>query len=247
MRRGITAIDILTYFSLVSVYLILAAVLIAGANGYILNRRTWRFEQTGTIILATKQTPAAVRVNTTKEHVAKRSPVKLTYLLPGWYSVSVTKAGFVPWRKTFFLQPGQVIVESSVKLFSTISQPAPVSAENRKIWDRTMALQQFSDLDIRGSEIWVKPVIRSYPFIGIGDNFALVSRFSQPVQNARWTPDNAHIVFQLGKELRVIDRDGGNDLVLATLATSDAVAFGVTSDYQYLLFQDQGQIWQRGL
>jgi hypothetical protein len=222
---------------LVVLYLVSATLIIAYANGYVFDLSTQRLEHTGIINLTVKQMPVAVVVNG-KKKLYKRTPINLSYLFPGDYTVEIQKDGYFTWSKVMHVPSGQVVINPFIKLFYTKSPPTPASQNDIDFLTSRVKPAIVTDLDVRGNEIWVKPVIRTYPFIVTDDHFTLIGRFSEPVDDAVWNPDKTHVVYQRGLDLHIMDRDGSNDHVLTSLNTAGPTTFAISNDGDRLIYKD---------
>lgn len=220
-------------------------MLIASANGYLFNVRTRTFESTGVIALTVEQRPVMVGLNGTRT-LANGEITKFTNLFPGYYDLDVAKEGFSTWRKTVELKPGQALTYPSVRLF--LAHPKILSAS--QVERTALLLNQApadTELDIRGHEIWVKPIISYYPIKNVSNDFALIARYSSGPTDVSWYPGKSHIVMQINDEIRIIDRDGSNDTLLVDLVTSDPTQFIVTEDGGRLIYRDGEQFFTRPL
>ncbi len=229
-------------------FLFLGGLVVASANGYVLNRQTFRFESTGIVSLTTRQTPIMVSVNG-KKKIYKKAPVNLSYLLPGRYSIEVSKPGYVTWGRSFTVFPGEVIINPSVVLFwadgaTTEATPSQITLLQQQAIE---ANQDTSDLDVRGSELWTKPITRTYPITIAADQFNLIGRYASPILSAQWLPGKGQVLYQLGDEIRVIDRDGGNDITLVKLNSSTPTDYVATKNGSILIYRDSTNYFQRQL
>ncbi len=222
---------------IVLLFLTSATFILGYANGYLVDISSGRVERTGIINLTVKQMPVIVSVNG-KEKEYTRTPINLSYLFPGDYTVDIKKDGYFTWSRVMQVPSGQVIINPFIKLFFATSAKDPASLE-----DVTFLINQekpvlVTDLDVRDNEIWVKPIIRTYPFVVASDHFALIGRFSEPIASAVWNPDKTHVIYQRGLDIHVMDRDGSNDHVLLTLQNAGATEFAVTNNGQRLIYRD---------
>ncbi len=226
-----------------AIFLLLAGFIIIGANGYRWDISHLSVEQTGLISLTVK--PERVIASIDGKTKPYRSPIKFAYLLPGYHTVEVHKAGYLPWTKNIHVDPGEAVVEPFVTLFLANGLVQPASVENMALLQRHAADTVDSDMDIRSNEIWIKPLSRTYPFQVVSDRFALVSRFALPLEHAMFMPGKKHVLFQTDGEIRLMGRDGSNDIVLVTLQKSEPTDFTVTNDGRWLVYRDGNTIWQK--
>lgn len=217
-------------------FLILAAFLVASANGVMYNPKTKSFETTGIIALLTTDPPYTLIVDGVKTKIGKKE-IKITNLFSGLHSVVLEKDGYYSWSTIDNIQPGFTTIHSGIRLFLRDYKPLPATpGQIEEITDQSPAKE--TDLDIRSNEIWVKPVVSVYPITLYGSELQLVARYSQPVVGARWFPGKNQIVLQLGNEIRAIDRDGGNDTVLIQLQAINPTEFGIIDGGRSLVYRD---------
>lgn len=236
---------------MVFLFLLFSTVLIASANGFLFDRQTMQFEMTGIINLTVKQQPVNVTLNGKSKKYTSGN-IRLTYLLPGSYTIDVAKTGYVTWSKTIDLNSGQAVLNPFVFLFPADPEIKP--ATSAQIADLTEAQKtpyEHPDMDIRGNEVWVKPISRTNPFTITADNYELIGRFISPVLGARWFEGKnrvpTHVVFQVDKEIRIMDRDGSNDITLVTLKSGNPTPFMIDQENKILIYQDGDQVFQRPL
>jgi len=224
---------ILLWTLIVTSFLFFATVLILEAYGYRLDVRTWRIEPTGTIIIDGLPRQAQLRVN--NELKPEDLPVKLAKLLPGAYEISLSRNNYQTWSKTFNLQGGQAIEIKRVLLFLNEPKPAETTRNLALAELQKNFLNQSQPIKMQGNEIWYQE--------------KLVTRFSALPTGAILTNERNHIIFQLGRELRVMDLDGTNNFRLITLYSDETVAFALFADnlmldFDKLVWAEGGKIWE---
>jgi hypothetical protein len=197
------------------------------ANGYRLNRQTWRLEMAGLIALdGLPKQQVEVKVNgRVKSNVL---PFKIAKVLPGSYYIEVSKPGYSGWSKNVRITEGQAHEER--KLYLYYSNPSiNLSTSNRTVETvKNDAQKQSTNIAIIDNEIWYQE--------------KLLTRFSQAPQSAIISDDKYHIFFQVGNELRVIELDGTNNTKLFDLPTSEKVTF---VDYSNkIVFVDQEKVYE---
>lgn len=218
-------------------FLILATLLVASANGVMYNPKTKSFETTGIIALLTTDPPYTLIVDGVKTKTGKKEK-KITNLFTGLHSVVLEKEGYYSWSTIDNVRPGFTTIHNGIRLFLQDSQPVAASQDQINAL-QNQVLEIETDLDIRSNEIWAKPLVAVYPITLYGDQLELIARYSQPVIGAQWFPGKNQILLQLGNEIRVIDRDGGNDTVLVELASPDPTDFMVLDNGRDLIYLDQ--------
>jgi hypothetical protein len=246
-----TVVSFFAQAVIVLLFLLISTAVIVSANGYYFNQNTFRFEETGVITLDVKNVPVTVRL----DDVAKdytREEIPLPYLLPGQYTVAIEKAGYFPWTKTFQLQAGEAVTNPWIVLFpsNTLSKIA-TPEQKAQLAEDTSSKADYTDMDVRGNELWVKPVVRTYPIAVPAEQFELIGRYSNPINQAIWYEGRnrirSHIMFQLDREIHIIERDGSNDTLLATLGSDTSEPFTVTSDGKTLIYQDGDTVYQKAI
>lgn len=217
----------------VSVGLIVVAIslgIISYARGYRLDLSTYKFVKTGVLYLEFEPHDVTVTWN---NYSKERSSNFLENLLPGFYNIIISKKGYTPWQLKLQVQSesvndfGKIILFRSDIAVSILSDPDKI-ALLRTPTD-ALATNAPDQLLYNEHEIWV------------GDR--LVTRFAETIQKAVWYPDLSHIVYQQGKEIRIIEGNGQNDTLLATLSTDKPTVFTIGNRSSELYFQD-GEIYK---
>ncbi len=198
------------------------------AEGYRVDFATMKIVKTGVLYLEFE--PHDVTINWDGQS-RNESTSFVESLSPDFYSVSVTKTGFTPWDLQLQVLSQSVNDYSKIVLFRS-SIPVVNLTDQNKIAilnapTDVLASNAPDQLLFNAHEIWV------------GNQ--LVTRFAAPIQNAIWYPDLAHILYQQGKEIRVIEADGQNDTLLATLSSDKPTIFAVGNRGIELYFLDNGQ------
>lgn len=226
------------------VFIVAVVVVVVSASGYRFNLQTFKFSHTG--LIAVNYTPQDAKVTLNGQPVTSSSgATTIDYLLPGRYTVDISKPGYNNWEETFFVEAEKAYINTSIILYRT---DAPIAATADQVTTFSALGANNSDsIDIRGNEIWVKPAIRTSPILVTQSNLALIARYSQPAVSPFWTDDKMHIVFQLGNSIHVIDRDGSNDVTLATLDSADPVKMAIINNSQTLIYQVGETYFQRAL
>lgn len=205
---------ILLWTVIITSFLFFATLLVLEAYGYKIDQKNWRLEATGTIVVDGLPRTAELTVN--NELRREDLPIKLAKLLPGSYEISLAQNGYQTWSKTFRLEGGQAIEAKRVLLF--FSEPK-IAETTRNITVEELQknfASQSQLVKIQDNELWY--------------NDKLVTRFSTAPAGAILTNERNHIIFQLGREIRVMDIDGTNNFKLITLPDESAVAFALFAD-----------------
>jgi hypothetical protein len=245
------AIELVLRTIIVLSFLIVSGVVIASANGYLFNPESLSFEETGIINLTVSPTPVDVSLNGKKKTYVK-DYINLVYLLPGQYTIEITKAGYMTWNRNVYLRAGEAVVNPWVTLFWADGHTSPATAAHVSLLEGLSDTpENYADLDVRSHELWVSPLTRTYPIPAAGDTMELIGRFSNPIDRAVWYSGRSrlhtHIIFQTGNEIRIVDRDGSNDHLLVTLNQTTPTLFTVSDDNKYLIYRDGEAAFERQL
>ena len=205
---------ILLWIFIIVSFSLLALFVLYEANGYRVDFNAWRLEQTGLIYI--DGVPKQVEVKFNNKTVSSVLPLKIPKILPGRYAVSVTKEGYSTWSKNILVQSGQAFEYRTINLYLLSPE---IKETTRKIQADTIKndqKDQSSQVIVKDNEIWYKE--------------KLVTRFSESPKGAILTDDHGHIMFQLGKELRVIELDGANNTKIFDFPTTDPYTYALYTD-----------------
>lgn len=155
----------------------------------------------------------------------------LTNLSPGRYQIIIERPDYQPWETTTDLEPGEALSYPDIILF--LKQPVAVVVENAeaKIYESVLSHpERFqAGLQVFGNEVWA--------------NEKLVTRYSEPVKQALWLPDNVHILIQLADSLHVVERTGGHDIILLAFAVDTPITrFAPLVGGEKLIIQSVGKL-----
>ncbi len=208
-------------------FLFFSTLIVLKANGYQLNWHYWKVIKTGIIVLEGEPRDVNIKVN---QKYLINLPLRLANVSPGSYEVTVSKTGYHSWQKSFDVPSGKAAIFNDIILFR--EDPSVTPAPNltpqqvvNEYQDRTQSIE------IKGNEIFYQ-----------GN---LVTRFGSQILAAAIYPDNQHFVVQLGNEIRVIDLDGTNNILLFNLAVQEPTAITFRDNGRTIIFLDNGQIEAR--
>ena len=199
------------------------------AEGYRLNLTNMKVVKTGVLYLSTDPKGATIYLNDKK--LDEKTP-SAQNLQAGNFYASVEMPGYKTWSATFKINSGLVTQFDQIVLFkdnpeiSNLSDQRKIDLLNSPV-DFLANTNGKNSLVDNGYEIW--------------QNNSLVTRFSTPVNNVVWYSDMQHILYQQGKEIRVIEKSGINDTLLVTLSSQDPVHFTVNGRGDELYFLDGEQ------
>ena len=223
MRHRRLILTGLFWGSLTVLFLLLSASLGLVAAGYQFDWSSRRLQKTGLLYLAGEPRTATVTIN--GERVADRLPLRLPTVFPGEYDVVIEKDGYIPWRKTFSIAPGQARAQFSIKLF--LREPEVSTVTDPELIQHVKENTDPSPL-IVGRELRY--------------NSHLVTRVSGTLLDATLSNDRAHIFFQIDREIRVIELDGTNERLLFTLEAARPAQLIPVEDDRELLLLDGGVV-----
>ncbi|HLC44024.1 MAG TPA: hypothetical protein VJK08_02795 [Patescibacteria group bacterium] len=198
------------------------------AEGYRLNFSTFKIVKTGVVYLDFQPNDVTVTWNNLSK---KESSNFVKNLTPGFYNFSISKPGFTPWQLQLQVQSQSVNDYNEIILFRSDIVTSNLSDTNKIAFlnapTDVLASNAPDQLLSNAHEIWI--------------GSQLVTRFAEPLQRAIWYPDLSHIVFQQGKEIRVIESSGQNDTLLATLSSEESTVFNIGNRGTELYFKDGDQ------
>ena len=205
---------------------VLALSVLFYAQGNRFDFKTFQTIKTGQISIEYLPRDSQIYINDKRVEVAKSFAKNLS---PGWYLFKVAKEGYTPWQVNLNIASRSVNIYKNVMLFKSSPQ-IEVLTDQRKIStlsgpsDQLASRGDKNGLFANGFEIWLDQKI--------------VARFSTQINQVVWYSDRAHILYQQGKEIRVIEKNGMNDTLLATLSKETPTRFAVSSDGVELYFLD---------
>ncbi|MCL5407175.1 MAG: PEGA domain-containing protein [Patescibacteria group bacterium] len=214
------------WFVLITSFIIVAIGIQLKANGYKINWKTLKLVQTGMISLDSVPDSAQVKINGKTD--SQTLPRKIRDLAPGYYDVIISAPGYQPWQKTILVQPGKASLYQYIVLFLEKPEEAvvPTGITNENLKNDFQSQSQ--NLKISSSEIYFQD--------------KLVTRSSQNIAGAILYPDNNHIVFQQNNEIRAVDTDGSNNLLLFKLSASTSSSFILKNNGKTIYYLDQDKI-----
>lgn len=195
------------------------------AEGYRFNYKNFKIFKTG--VLAISCYPKDVTVKLNSRIKSDKTPYSAN-LLPGHYSIEISKPGFVTWSQTVRVESEMVENFKSTVLFrekpeiATLTDQKLINSLNSPI--DSLAIGNKSGIYHSDYEIW------------LDDN--LVTRFSEPILKAIWYADKQHIIYQQGDQIRVIEITGTNDTLLVDLNNSTRTNFIINDKGDELFYKD---------
>lgn len=200
------------------------------AEGYRLNVKNFKIIKTGMASFSVYPRDSKVFLDSKLVFTGSkfRTSAFSVNLTPGYYTARVEHDGFKTWNSEFKIESGFVSDYKSIVLFKSEIIPKPltdqrkISALNAPV-DSLATQSTNSPINI-GPEIWLSN--------------KLVTRFSAPVLSAKWYSDEYHILFQIGNEIRVMDKNGSNNILLITLKQDTNTNYNVNYQGDELYYID---------
>jgi len=212
--------------SIVSLIILVASIsLIFYGFGYKFDWKNFSIKHTGIIYLSFQPKDADVFIDNEKK--SESSPFDYN-LLPGRYSVSIKHDGYYAWDSSIIIEADKVLSVKNVVLFrehpeiNQVTEQSEIDAINTP-YDSLVKNPQ-GDLSSNNYEIW------------IGDK--LVTRYSTPISNVVWYPGREYVAYQQNDVIRIVNKDGVNDVKLVDLSDNLASKFIFSWDGAYLLYKD---------
>lgn len=206
-------------------FIFFSGLIILKANGYQLNWRYWKLIKTGMIVLDGDPQDVSIKIN---QKYLEGMPLRMANVSPGSYEITVSKDGYHSWQKNFEVPAGKAVTATNIILYL---QPAK-DAQTPTNLNAQQVLNEYQNraegIEIKDTEIYWQ-----------GN---LVTRFDSQILAAVMYPDSEHLVFQQGNEIRIIDLDGTNNILLFNLQSSEPSAITFRDNGRTLVFLDGGQI-----
>lgn len=215
-------------FSVLLLIVAISLYLIFYSQGLKINLKTFKIYKTGLLLIEADSLPDKVTINGENYTGKKQFFVNL---LPGSYSVTVSKSGFVTWNKEVVIKRDLISSNQKVILFKenpeilTLTETSKIDLINAP--NSILAENATDNMAFNDYEIWI--------------GTKLVTRFSTPITNVKWHTDLEHILFQLGDEIRIIDSNGFNNTLLVKLSNNQSTKFQIGGRGSELYFLDSGE------
>lgn len=210
-----------------AIIILVSAYLILIANGYKIHYQTKSIQKTGMIYLKSQPKDADVYIN--DKLADSKTPFKLGEIFADRYHAKISKEGYWDWQKTFNVEVGKTSSNEYIQLFLKEPQVMPTTDEEKKSFANLLQDWPAKGLEIKNtSEIWFNDVY--------------ITRFSQEIKNLTWHTDLKHIIFQINKEILIMEPDGANVTRLISLESDQKSRFLIIDNGKMLFYQDGDQI-----
>ena len=195
------------------------------SQGYRINWTNMSVYKTGVILIGVS--PRADRIIVNNDEYKNTSFVSKE-AVSGIYNVRVEKEGYSSWEGRVRVIPEVLYDLRDIKLFrlnpTVVEMTDQKKIEYLNLPTDVLVLNAEKGLTFGEYEIWLDNV--------------LITRFSEPISGVSWFYDMDHIMFQIGDEIRIIDKSGYNSATLATLSSDAKTKFAVGGRGKELYFYD---------
>lgn len=170
-------------------------LLVSRAMGYRYNFQIGRWQKTGMIIMTTD--PRGSKLKLDGQSYVINQDTRIPNVLPGKYRLQISKTGYQPWNESVTINPGFVAHIEPITLF--LDGAIDVTPTERAI--ALLANPPVNDtVRIVDNEIWYRT--------------KFVSRFANIPSNAVLYSTGNHILYALGKQIRMAEINGTHDFLL---------------------------------
>lgn len=202
---------VLTIYVFFSLVILSSFWIIFRANGYRLMTSPIRIVKTSVISVDVHpKIGADIYINNNLQRVGLADFIDLA---PGRYALRVEKGGYKSWETTVDLPAGQAVRFASLTLL--YSEPKLLTLTPTEEQAAQSALDQIDrfqrGLQVFEGELWASD--------------ELVTRYSQPIKQAVWLPDEQHLLVLERTTLHYFDLESRQDTVLLTLPIANDVRF----------------------
>lgn len=227
-RRNRIAQILIGQLSVALLIVLISLALIIYSQGWRINFKNFKIYKTGLIYLMINPTPEKIYIGD-KEFKGKNE--FYLNLIPGDYTLKITKDGFNDWTENIKINEEMVLSYKNVLLFSKNPSVSELTDQSKIDYlntpDNSLAENAKNKLAYNKYEIWTD------------DN--LVTRFSEPIENVAWYPDYEHIIYQQGNQIKIVDKDGFNENILVNLSSLSSTRFVVGGKGRELYFIDNAR------
>jgi len=205
--------------------ILLASCLIFYAMGYRINFKNYTINKIGILSLAFVDHPESITIDGKEYKNGNNFYIGLT---PGNYQVTAKKEGHHDWHSEYYIKSG--LVEKQENIIFIEKEPNIEETSDQGIINRinspntSLATSDKRELSHNDYEMW------------LGKD--LLTRYSENIQGVKWFPGNSYIAFQMGSEIRIIDKRGKNDTLLVKLENPSITKFAFKSNGRELYYRD---------
>lgn len=223
---------ILKYIVYVLIIGLTSTYLIMLSYGYRINFQAKKIQKTSVIYLASL--PRSVNVYINNKLLSDATPLRYTYVFPGYYDVKLEKEGYYDWEKSFNVIPDYISQDSDVIMILKDRPETEILDNDKENYLKELQSEDKQKNASKGLEV------KNGSEIYINDKY--VTRLSSEIKNIVWYADNQHIIYQADDKIYFMDIDGTNSKLLVQLPGKDKSEFISTSEGRYLVYKYQDKI-----
>ena len=209
--------------------LLLAGSILFYAQGYRFNWKSMKLVRTGIVDIVSYPKSAQVYID---NKLRDDTTPFAENLLPGVYDIEVKKDGYVNWSTAFRVEAEKVTSFDNIVLFKK-DPNLEILTDSRKIDLLNSPVDYLAgsnqSITFSDYEIWI--------------GGRLLTRFSSPISHVALYPDRAHVLYQQDDEIRIMDVEGQNDVLLVKLNQASPISFTTSSKGDELYYLDSGKYY----
>lgn len=214
-------------FAVTLLIVVMALSILYYAEGFRFNWKNLKVIKTGIIHLVSFPKGGDVYIN--GKSTSKKTPFSKN-LTAGYYNIKITKSGYISWTSAVKIEPELVVDYKNIILIRE-------NIDARELEDP----KKIDLLDSPEDELAAKNSLLYYNDYELWQGNNLITRFSTPIFKAVLYPDQNHVVYQRGDEIRIIEINGTNDILLVKLHDKIATKFIISSKGDEIYFIDQNK------
>lgn len=202
---------------------VLGIILVTQAAGLRIDWKRLKIERTGLIYINSQ--PEDPQIYLDGKLVELNHRKQLAMLSRGSYDLEIRKANYQNWSSAVKVKEGWAIILDSIQLFLKEPQISEASEEDKIYFKEIKPEEDIKIIDETEVRI-VNDGVES-----------LVTRFSYPIKNVRWFPDKKHLVYVSKGEVRIIELNGANNMLLLSLKNGEDVEYYFDDNGKSLIFK----------
>ncbi len=183
------------YLSFAAVFIAVAPVLVLYASGYRFNFYKKKIEKTGSLFISTTPPTVNIKINNTFL-TDQTTPLKLNYLMPNDYYVTISKKGFTSWQKKLTVYPGKITFAEHIYLFKSKPNFQKIAPKNTDFWTYNPRLDFI---------LWQEENGEFYLYNLLTKNKKNIFQQPTKIKQSRWSDDYTKLMLLTDKYLLIWD------------------------------------------